>query len=73
MKITIEPETEEEKKQLEKQIFENVFEYSLIGMKMEGVIPHSICTWSGDKFVLIGRAHELIERIKNHGDKRNTK
>ena len=64
MRISIEPETEKEKETQEMIVFNDVFEFALIGMKMENkIVPRSITAWNGDPFVLHGRIHELLKRL----------
>lgn len=68
MRITIEPETDEEKEQYETVIFEHAYDYLLIGRRMGAeyaVNPSNFWAWNGDAPVLIGKAEEVKERIRN--------
>jgi len=66
MKITIEAETEEEKKKIpEPFIWEHVVEYGLTGTWMhDKLFPQTMFAMSGDKDIMVGKAFELIERIR---------
>lgn len=68
MKITIEAETEGEKKQFpEKKVIENIFEFAVIGRYIKNkmfddTFSHIHVT---DKCILEGKLHELIARLKD--------
>jgi len=68
MKITIEAEVEQEKKNLKKPIIYNkVFEFALIGTATkQDIIPYSVAHTHGDPFVLIGKLEELKERLRKY-------
>ena len=70
MKITIEAENDKEKEQMpEQKTYENVFEFGLVGRHIRGKIyedsfSHVHIT---DKYVLIGKLHELLARLRDGG------
>ena len=66
MKITISPETEDEQKYGE-VVFENVFEYGLVGSLMASkVVPQDFNRSHGDTYKIYGRLEELQERLRKH-------
>lgn len=66
MRIELHPETDAEKKEHKAPvILENVFEYVLVGTRMESKVKHNKFTRTvGDGFVLIGLLGEAKERIR---------
>lgn len=67
MKITIEPETKEEKNQFsEKRVYVGVFEFGITGrftsMGFEKTFSH---LHVADKYILYGKLMELRERLKD--------
>jgi len=69
MKITIEPENEKEEQELEGKTvkWEKVFEFAITGGHIhEGMFERSFSHLHvSDKFVLIGKLFENIERLRN--------
>lgn len=67
MRITIEAETTEEKKQFpDKKVIENIFEYGLIGRYIKQKLFQDTFSYLhiADKYVLEGKLYELISRLK---------
>lgn len=70
MKITLEPETDDEKKQYsETLVFEKVFEFCLAGSLMQSqIVPQDFNHTHGDSYKIFGRLAEMQERIRKfHG------
>lgn len=68
MRITIEPENDDEKKQFpEKKIIENAFEFALIGRAIKQKMFEN--TFShlhvADKYILEGKLCELLARLRD--------
>ena len=72
MKITIEAENEDEKKQMETKVYENVFEFAIIGRHIREKIHED--TFShlhvADVCVLKGKLHELLARLCDGSNRR---
>jgi len=64
MKITIEPETDDEKENRDIQVFENIIEFGLVGRGNNGIsdfcISNSHCS---DRFSISGQLEELKLRL----------
>lgn len=76
MKITIEPETEDEKenKSLEKTVYERVYEFALVGTHLPNDVAHQpiekslhIRTENGNRLVnrLIGQLEQMKENLRD--------
>lgn len=68
MKIIIEPETDEEKKEFgEKKIVQNVFEFGLIGRQIRQKMFENTFSFLHitDKCILEGKLCELKARLRN--------
>lgn len=69
MKITIEPETDTERKQCEPRTYAKVCEFALVGTQLEGdVLPRPIVHTHGDTLVLFGKLAEAQERLRRFHD-----
>ena len=69
MRITIEPETDEENGKHERVVYEQVYEFAITGSWMRGdVVPTPIHHTHGDTYSLYGRLAELQERLRRHHD-----
>jgi len=69
MRIEIHPETKEEKKDFQKKIYENVYEFALTGSYLEAKVkPSSFNHTQGDTIVLFGKLEELKERLRAFHD-----
>jgi len=68
MRIRIDPETEEEKKEIDSMDFKSVSQFAICGTrqdfrKVDLAFSHVHII---DSFVLSGRLFELIERLRSH-------
>ena len=70
MKITIEPETDDEKTKFgDTRILTKVCEFALTGIALEAdILPHHFNLTHGDTYVLFGKLAELQERIRTIHD-----
>jgi len=67
MRITIEPETDEEREKFEEKVFENVYELIVAGSFMQGgILPKPFSHSQGDLYVLMGKIEEVKERLRAH-------
>lgn len=65
MKITIEAETKEEKKNVDKDIiFENVSQFIITGMKVDKLIPNDFRYKYGVYNYLIGRTYSVLKELE---------
>jgi len=70
VKITIEAETEEEKKKFpEPEITTKVYEFALAGRYTKQKLFNESFTklYISDKYILEGKLFELIARLRDHG------
>lgn len=68
MKITITPETEEEKKVYEAKEYTEVYEFALTGTALEKkLMVKPIFHTHGDRYSLLGKLLELVERLRDYG------
>ena len=73
MKITIEPDEGKEQKTFAPIIFDGVTEFSVFGRRMIQQMIPEIFRYSvvGDKHLLVGLAHAVIEDIRAHAGATN--
>lgn len=63
MKIKISPEKDDK---FEEVTYDKVFEFALVASRMRGDVVYDPINHScGDKYILIGRLTEMIERLRD--------
>lgn len=63
MKITISPEGDEKQEEI---VYEKVFDFALVASRMRGDVVYEPINHSmGNQYILIGRLHEMIERLRD--------
>jgi len=64
MKITLEADCEQNKNEIKTKVYENIYEFALVGTFLERkMVSRPINHSSGDKFALIGKLEELKMRL----------
>ena len=71
MKITVEPDTNEEKSNISSVVYEDIYEFVIVGRGINNLRDYTIQhSHVADKFRLIGLLYEMIERLKNDSPNR---
>jgi len=70
MRIEIIPENEKEAKDLEKKVYENVYEFAMTGSLFKEKVKYEPFNhlYVDDMFVLLGKLEELKERLKSNAN-----
>jgi hypothetical protein len=76
LKITIEPENEEEKKQIGKKlVYDGVKEHLVLGVQLKDFLPVNFYSWTGSHSYLIGQTYYMLKKLEadEHGRKDESK